>query len=183
MKFRNVTQPKIAGKARKFQPVMKNNDPRRMQMGRFRNKKTPHIRTTNLSPMSDRHGNIKHDVRHFTDTFNGESAFLFAVNARLKGLTAVVSKVADPDGITFRYRVSLHKDQAYYNLPKSEHKKLKIKEKEIKGTVSKLDKSRLLHFNKRRKAPKTYDLEETCPKLYADLPKKEKEKAKVIYFS
>ncbi|HEC39982.1 hypothetical protein LCGC14_0194320 [marine sediment metagenome] len=87
----------------------------------------------------------KHEVFHFVDTFEGASAFLFAVFIRLKGLTAIPAKVR-VDEITHKYRVSIHKNERWDQLTEGTKQSIDAKHKLITEKMKELDASRLQNF-------------------------------------
>lgn len=117
----------------------------------------------------------KHDKYEFTDTFDGESAFQYAVRCRLMGLRAVVwKKHGQTDrSIHSTYVVSVHMNEAYNNLNEKQKTQLERKEGNIRKTFNKYDKGRNKDFLRKRRRPQHNNIEKYDLSVTSDLPRRQ----------
>lgn len=125
------------------------------------------------------HGNTKHHVKKFNDAYDGQSAYLWTVWGRLKGLTIDVSPVnQNKVGLNAEYRVSIHKDENYRKLTRADWQELRMKESEIRNKATQLSRRRLSRIKSSGTRSMTLaeiqDFERDAPELYRKLPRNRK---------
>lgn len=130
----------------------------------------------NPLPMNKIHGNTKHYVKKFGDSYDGQSAYLYAVWGRLKGLTITVAPVNRFKTINLdaQYRVSIHKNARFRQLTRADWREMAEKEQRIRKIARDVSRIRLRNL---RNNPRTMskaeiqDLEKDAPQLYEKLPR------------
>ncbi|KKN95609.1 hypothetical protein LCGC14_0174780 [marine sediment metagenome] len=132
-----------------------------------------------------KHGNTQHHLIRFTDTYEGDAAFVLAPFLRLYGVEAPISTHKTKSPYITESIIHIHRNcgispkvectiyahsQAYYAVTEAQWDFAKRKEAQIRRKVERLDASRMKRLRRGRQL-ENYTLEEDAPELFFELPK------------